>query len=57
VYLSLTYFDCSVSEETSTIYEGKSVVLIGWGSSNKLGAASNILKRVDITVLPQRFVV
>jgi hypothetical protein len=48
--------DFSVPDMNASTYEGKSVILIGWGSKNLLGPVSNTLKKIDISVLPQRFV-
>ena len=48
--------ELSVPDINVSTYEGKSVILIGWGSKNLLGSVSNTLKKIDISVLPQRFV-
>jgi hypothetical protein len=47
--------DFSVPDINVSTYEGKLVILIGWGSKNLLGSVSNTLKKIDISVLPQRF--
>jgi hypothetical protein len=54
-YTIIFLSDFSVPEINASTYEGKSVILIGWGSKNPLGSVSNTLKKIDISVLPQRF--
>jgi hypothetical protein len=54
-YTIIFLSDFSVPEINASTYEGKSVILIGWGSKNLLGSVSNTLKKIDISVLPQRF--
>jgi len=42
------------SSEDIHKYDDRSVELIGWGSTESRGSSSNTLKRVSITILPNR---